>query len=58
MLAIQRGNYSPSPVPFSEVNFALLREAGIIGSPSIFGRGGLEMGTEKLCVQAVPDIPY
>lgn len=45
-------------VPFSEVNFALLREMGIIGSLSILGRGSLEMGTEKLCVQTVPDVTY
>ena len=45
-------------VPFSEINFALLRETGIIGSLSILGGGSLEMGTEKPRVQAVPDIPY
>lgn len=45
-------------VPFSEVNFALPRETGITCSLSVFGRGSLEMETEKLCVQAVPDIPY
>lgn len=43
--------------PFSEVNFALLRETGIICS-LFLGGGSLEMRTEKLCVQAVRDIPY
>lgn len=53
-----KGTSLASMVPFSEINFALLRETGIIGALSILGRGSLEMRTEKLCVYTVPDTPY
>lgn len=42
---------------FSGINCVLFREMGVIGFLSIFGRGSLEMGTEKLCMLALPGIP-
>lgn len=54
---MQKVNSSPIMELFSGINCVLFRETGVIGFLSIFGRGSLEMGTGKLCMLALPDIP-